>query len=224
MPDLSVTDVQNALREQRDIGHDMISHPGGLVFDGKHYPMAYAHGLEIPSPGDYRNIASLSIIPVSESGNVALLYSSAFNGKHTAHSTTLMNPHLSQEHKDFKHWYTTHPEHEDLDVWTNPELSTSESISKMAKSRGRLTTSVYGTRNVDTEPDTELPLSRIHEHNPAEAAWNTVTNNMVFTSGPWVPHPKELDISKLGKFIHVRDTKGRASYLYHPESEKMIKL
>lgn len=224
MSDLSVTRVQDALRELAQGGHDMISHVGGLSLFGKHYPMAYAHGLELPDNQRYHK--GYTMLPVSESGNAVLVYSD--NGpkttgtwSQTVRSTSLMNP-LTFHHREPKHWYETHSEITDFDWIHDNDMDIHKAINNMGK-----VPSLYRVYERDGEGD-KLKVtedwSRIKEHDPAEASWNTITNNMRFGHEEWAPHPKELNLRTLGRVVHVYDRRSDTSHLYHPETEQLIKI
>lgn len=229
MSDLSVTKVQEHLRNLAELGHDMVSRPGGLIFHDKPYPMAYGHGLLL---SDKRNAGfGLSMLPVSESGNVGLVDTSTKSANASISSTTLMHPlmvkdDLSKRIEGLTHWYTPHPDEDDYDIWTNPEIKPHEALQKMGRAKGRLTVVGERVRQANQELEEELPLSRLHEHNPADATWNTIANNMAFgrSEKEFPLRPKNLELASLGHVIHVHDASTKSGYLYHPESEKLIKL
>lgn len=234
MGDLSVTRVQEALRGLAEGGHDIISRVGGVGLSGKHYPMAYAHGLEFPE--NQKHYRGYSVVPLSESGNVALIYSSN-DTKHGAaklDSAHVMHPvsHLGRNDSSgipAKHWYESLFSAEDEVDWysegaqwyTSAGRDIHESMDKMVKVPGEY--SIYG-ENLPKNRNDSKNLHRLKEHNPAEAAWNTITNNMRFGHTKWVPHPKELDLRNLGRVVHVYDKKSDTSHLYHPETEQLFKI
>lgn len=223
MSDLSVTRVQDALRELAQGGHDIISRPGGLTLQGKHYPMAYGHGLELPEKQHVHR--GYSILPLSESGNVAFIFSS--NGDDTKgnvsklYSATVMRP-TTFSPNSVKHWYEHMFSFHDYVDWYGEDTGYGrghdihETLGKMKNIKGEYV--------IVNHPNTVIDFSRIKEHDPAEASWNTITNNMRFGNTKWVSHPKELDLKNLGSVVHVYDAKSDTSHLYHPESEKLIRL
>lgn len=220
MSDLSVTDVQEHLRHLAAGGHDIISRPGGLTLQGRNYPMAYAHGLEL-----HTNFhRGYSIFPLNESGNVAFVYSSNENNKAISrtNSVNVMHP-ATYSSKGGKHWYeTTFSVHDDVD-WYGEDTGYGSSHHDIHEALDKMK-NIKGQYWIVNHPNSVQDYARLKEHDPAEAAWNTVTNNMRFGYKEWVPHPKELDLRRLGSVVHVYDAKSDTSHLYHPESEKLIKL
>lgn len=221
MSDLSVTRVQDALRELAQGGHDIISRPGGLTLQGKHYPMAYAHGLELPEKQNVHR--GYSILPLSESGNVALIYSGNDTKSNVpkTHSVNVMHP--ATYNPSGKHWYeTTFSVHDDVD-WYGEDTGYGSSHHDIHEALDKMR-SIKGEYAIVNHPNTVLDFSRVNEHGPAEASWNTIANNMRFGNTEWVSHPKELDLRSLGSVVHVYDAKSHTSHLYHPESERLIRL
>lgn len=236
MSDLSVTQVQAHLRALAGQGHDIISRPGGLTLNGKHYPMVHGHGISVTND-DYAH--GTTIVPVSESGNVGLvtsLHLGLINPTYAdrayqdiRQSTTLMHPHITDYHgdgvSDVRHIYVPHPDEDDYDVWSNPTLSTHEALQKMSRVGGRFTTSKPNPDDIESILEKEMPMSNINEHNPAEAAWNTIAANMIYGTSKELPQrPSNLDLASMGRFIHVHDVHKKDSYLYHPETERLVKL
>lgn len=247
MADLSVTEVQAHLRNFAESGHDSISRPGSFVFKGKPF-MSYGSGLYLPSQKKPTRVFLSTLIPVGESGNVAETYAghTRQNGNNrditprtpddgTREQVGLLHPQSITETStgNVHHSYFYHPDGGDyvpdgphLDDPSQPMLL--KAVQNMGKAKAH-----YKTATVDdlrNSRGTTYPAlsSELKNHNSAQASWHWIASEL---NGPsQIPHipekrlPKDIDIRNIGQFVHVFDDETGSSYLYHTDSERMVKI
>jgi hypothetical protein len=225
MSDVSVIDVQNALRGHAERGHDVLSHPGGVVIKNVKYPMAFGHALELDHPGMPSRIHS--IIPLNESGNALHVISSRNHWDKLALHPTIHTPFSGavrpgrgvDDDKQSSHWAYMHPSGADdykslSDYYRVSGMNTNEFYKHAQSFPARLDT-------LTEEGIVDLPLSEMKRHNPAEATWDSLVKHTLW-SRPDMPHG--LDSRNLGKIVLVGHHPSQTSHLYIPDTEQLIKL
>lgn len=216
MSDVSVLDVQNALREHAERGHDVLSHPGGVVIKNVKYPMALGHGLELDHPGMPSNIHS--IIPLNEGGNAMHVVSSRNHWDKFALNPLLTSGNTLEDDKRKSHWtfLNSHQEeHSSLsDYYKFKDMDVNEYYKHAQKMPAQLNT-------ITEKGVVELPLSELKRHNPTEATWNSLVNHVLWNRED-MPHG--LDMRNLSKVVLVGHHPSQTSHLYIPDTEQLVKL
>lgn len=215
MAELSVTDVQKALRALSSKGHDVLTHPGGVVLDGKKYPLSYGHGIDFETANTY-NMRSL--IPLNEGGTVGTVSTSSSHPHKTA---VLMQPGLEYNLKgNVSSYYTLHPA-------DTPATYNENSISQLERGR-KLKPSLhvmtqlspayddYSYENVSDENVHKL----LKTHNIENAAWDTINRLISHRSSD---NSTGLKFPTLSQTILVNHRHGNQHYLYDIGTEQLTR-
>ena len=200
MSGLSVLTVQKALQTHANSGHDIISNSGVTFSDDngkkRNYPMTLGSLLTI----DHDNLPEhmlTTLVPVSESGNIARITSLPYTSKQRSPwvSRSVRNPHIDSEGEggSYRSFYINHPQDkrngsEDIDIH--------EYLQESSKIPSLLTThspSPYGFR------PREIPFTNIRHHDTAEAAWH----ELVRSTWQAPDKPDEINVRNIGGVVLV---------------------